>query len=123
MLIPSQPYLAWNVDGLIVESGAALNWISNVIGLQTAREISGCVTVITGAPCTAGVADCRKCGAALSRASAPGVTSGHATATAQLPGRTSSAKAKMAIASLLCIGIVCVIDRVHSCVPMSDISS
>ena len=103
MLIPSQPYLAWNVDRLIVAPGAALNWISNVIGLRRARETLGCFTVITGAPDAGGAVDCRKCGAALSRISSSGVTSGHAMAHA--PGRTDNAKAKVAIASLLFIGI------------------
>ena len=103
MLIPSQPYLAWNVDRLIVAPGAALNWISNVIGLRSARETLGCFTVITGAPDAGRAGDCLTCEAALSRVSSSGVTSGHAMAHAS--GRTDNAKAKVAIASLLFIGI------------------
>src|SRR5215831_13101963 len=104
MLIPSQPYLAWNVDRLIVAPGAALNWISNVIGLRRVRETLGCLTVITGAPDAGRAVDCRACGAALSRVSSSAVTSGHAMARA--PGWSDNAKAKVAIASLLFIGIV-----------------
>ena len=77
-----------------------MHWVT-----EGAREI-GCFTVITGTPGTAGVADCCKCGAALSRASAPGVTSSHPTAIAHFPGTTSSAQAKMAIASS-CASALC----------------